>query len=802
MGYILAYYTLNMQKSHYKKKMKKNYTAVAFAALFALTPTFVFGAETDNCDIDHNHDHNHALLTPQNDSHIVGDVKDAVTGEHIPYATIKVIDTNILIASDATGHFLITGLNAGDVTIAVSSVGYETAEQVINVETDGTVNVNFDLSESSINMDEVVVSSNRNEINRREASTIVNVISPLTISTTASTCLTDILNYKPGLRTEQTCGNCGAPQLRINGLGGEYTQLMLDSRPIFSSLASVYGLDQIPAEMVERVEVIRGGGSALFGSNAIGGVVNIITKDPIRNWASLSNTTQLIDGTTFDVNTAINATVVSEDRRAGAYIYGSLKDRDGYDRNGDSFTDIPELKSENVGLRTFYKFSPYQKLTLKYNFQHDYRRGGDMLDSPAHESNIAEQLEHNINNADIDYSFSTDDYKHRFNVYTSMQSINRKSYFGTDQDLDAYGRTTDMSVVAGGQYTYAFDNLWFMPAELTAGVEYSYNNLQDEMLGYGINLKQRVDIIGAYLQNEWSNKVWSILVGARLDKHSLMDNPVVSPRATFRYAPIKEIGLRLSYSSGYRAPQTYDEDLHVGAVGGEVSLISLDPDLRPEYSHSVSASVDMYKNFGAWRTNLLVEGFYTNVNDVFYLQENGEDADGNLLLERTNISGSYVGGVNLELNVDYNNKFLIQSGYTLQKSCYKEAVAWSDDVEASNRVFRSPDYYGYISLGYNVTKQFNVTFTGTHTGSMLVEHCAGYIDTDRTETTEQFFDAMVRLAYTIPISKSVNFEISGGVKNILDSYQSSLDYGADKDAGYIYGPTLPRTYFIGAKFSL
>lgn len=85
------------------------------------------------------------------------------------------------------------------------------------------------------------------------------------------------MNFQSGLRVETNCGNCGTTQLRINGLEGQYSQVLLDSRPIFSSLASVYGLEQLPVAMIERVEVIRGGGSALFGANAIGGVVNIIT---------------------------------------------------------------------------------------------------------------------------------------------------------------------------------------------------------------------------------------------------------------------------------------------------------------------------------------------------------------------------------------------------------------------------------------------------------------------------------------------------------------------------------------------
>jgi outer membrane receptor for ferrienterochelin and colicins len=139
-----------------------------------------------------------------------------------------------------------------------------------------------------------------------------------------------------------------------------------------------------------------------------------------------------------------------------------------------------------------------------------------------------------------------------------------------------------------------------MNGDLTVGAEYNYNGLHDRMLGYHRDMQQKVHVVGAYAQNEWKNDQWSVLVGARLEKHNLLEKPVCTPRATVRYTPIEGLVFRMGYSSGYRAPQAYDEDLHVAAVGGEVSLITLDPNLRPEYSHSATLSVDWYRAFGRW----------------------------------------------------------------------------------------------------------------------------------------------------------------------------------------------------------
>ena len=112
--------------------------------------------------------------------------------------------------------------------------------------------------------------------------------------------------------------------------------------------------------------------------------------------------------------------------------------------------------------------------------------------------------------------------------------------------------------------------------------------------------------------------------------------------------------MRASYSSGYRAPQAYNEDLHIDALDNKIAIIRLDPDLKPEYSHSLSTSVDLYHNFGRVQTNLLVEGFYTTLKDVFTLEKIGEDAQGNIIKERRNASGATVAGIGVEAKGGYS----------------------------------------------------------------------------------------------------------------------------------------------------
>ena len=155
---------------------------------------------------------------------------------------------------------------------------------------------------------------------------------------------------------------------------------MIDSRPIFSALAGVYGLEQIPANMIERVEVMRGGGSALFGSSAIAGTINIITKEPVRNSGQLTHTLTGIGGTSsWDNNTTLNASLVTDNHKAGLYIFGQNRERSGYDNDGDGYTELPKLKNQTVGFRSFIKTSTYSKLTFEYHHLSEFRRGGNKL---------------------------------------------------------------------------------------------------------------------------------------------------------------------------------------------------------------------------------------------------------------------------------------------------------------------------------------------------------------------------------------------------------------------------------------
>ena len=742
---------------------------------------------------------------------IKGHIIEKNTEEDLPFATILIVETGQGMAADDTGHFTFKNIPAGEYTLRVQLVGFLTQEKKVTVSNEFGVSLHFEMEEDNVMMDEVVVSANRNEVSRKEAPVVVNVMSAKLFELVNSTDLAKSLNFQSGLRVENSCQNCAFPQVRINGLEGPYSQILINSRPIVSALSGVYGLEQIPTNMIERVEVVRGGGSALFGANAVGGTINIITKDPINNSFQISSTLSAIEGKSWEQYMGANVSLVSKDHQYGIAAYETYRNRNPHDVDGDSFSEIGKLNMNTFGLRAYYKPSQFSRLSLEYHATNEFRRGGNKFDLEPFESDITEQTKHIINSGGLTYDVFWKEYKHKLSFYTSAQHVDRNSYYGAQQDPNAYGKTDDLTFVGGGMYVGNFDKVIFSPATFTAGLEYSNNSMHDVMTGYNRDLKQEVRIASAFFQNEWKVSDFTLLAGFRVDDHNLIDNIIFSPRVNMLYKPSDAFQGRLTWSTGFRAPQAYDEDLHITAVGGEGVLINLAEGLKPEKSNSFSGSVDLSGQIGHFQTNLLIEGFYTELNDVFYLHSVGYDAKGNLLQERRNGSGAEVYGVNLDGKIAHGNDASLQAGFTVQRSRYKELTFWSEDetVAGTRNMPRTPNCYGYFTFTAAPLKNFDFSVSGVYTGRMHVPHFSpgdvpadfpySYITKDEMVHTPDFFDFNTKLNYTFVLGSHMKLQLNGGVNNIFNAFQKDLDKGTFRDSGYFYGPTQPRTFFIGFK---
>jgi len=759
-----------------------------------------------------------AFAQKATDANLLGHVINAKNGEHVPYVSVYLEGTTIGASTDESGHFHISNCPEGTFTVIVRGVGYKQTKREVTFERQKTIELEFRIEPDMIALNQVVVTATQHATTRMETPSVVSVVNSDQMEATSAVNLAEGLRYQTGVCVANTCQNCGANEVRLNGLGGAYSQILIDSRPVNNALASLYLLEQLPAAMIDRLEVMRGGGSALYGSNAIAGVINVITKEPLRNSASVDNVTRLIGGQSADWSNSFNASVVSDNRMAGLFIYGNNRQRNPYDYDGDGYSELGLLKAHMIGFRGFVRTSDYSKLNIEYHNIGDFRRGGDRFDLPVNQAHVAEGGEHDIHCGSLKWDWFASDGLSHASIFASAQYVDRQSYNGEREDGDpfgnSYGYTTDFTSNEGLLYSRHFKHMLFMPAELTVGAEHTYDRLQDRMLTDTATFMQSTNVLSAYLQNEWKNDSWNILVGVRADRHSMLTTPIISPRLNLRYAPSHHLVLRAGYSSGFRAPQVYDEDLHIGAVNGELYKIVNAADLRHERSHSVTASADVCFHIGDIEGDLLVEGFYTRINDAFVNELVFDDTTtGIRLYERRNSDGAQVAGASMNLDLVFSEKLRMQIGGTWQSSRYTgQGMEW-DEGKFENRMERMPDLYGHLSATYTPFSRFSLMATGTFTGPMLVYHSVAHHDDEdgakHSHSTEleqvitpSFFDLTLKASYSIPLGQRADLEINGGVQNLFNSFQRDFDSGPERDASYIYGPSMPRTLFVGARLSI
>lgn len=653
-------------------------------------------------------------------------------------------------------------------------------------------------------LNQITVTATRFEVARKDAPIVCNLITDRLLNATQSLTLSEGLSFQPALRVEDNCQNCGFTGLRMNGLESAYSQILIDGRPIYNSLQGVYGLEQIPSNMIERVEIVRSGGSALYGSSAIAGTVNVITKEPKENDFYLSGNVGLIGGKSTDQTYMVGGNMITKHKNAAMTLNGFVRQRQPWDADGDGFSEIGKLQTINFSFKGFYKPTPYSKIIVQGYTIYEYRRGGNKFDLAPHQTDITETTTHNILNGGITYEQYTKNKNHKFSIYTTVQNLNRDSYYGAHQDPNAYGNSKGFGVVAGGQYSGKLGQFLGGKHIFVAGAEYTLDNLNDNAPSYNRFIHQQSNQIGIYAQDDWALlDKWHILLGVRLDKNNFIKNPIISPRVNLLYDITNDLQFRIGYARGFRSPQVFDEDLHITQVSGRGTIITNIPNLKPEYSNAFSASLDYNTYIGNdWSLGVTLDGFYTLLTDVFVLEETGT-TENSLLMQRRNGQGADVLGITINPKLNYKNKIEFQAGFTLQKSEYKNPVQWSATLEnTTKRFLRTPNTYGFYVFTWNITDHFTINLSGVYTGSMIASHFAGYIPQDRLEKTPSFFENNVKVEYTLDFGSHYHITFSGGVQNYTNAYQKDFDKGADRDSGYVYGPGRPRTYFLGAKFSL
>ena len=731
-------------------------------------------------------------------------IKGVISFQNEPAAFV-----NVFIKNGTQGTitnedgFYTLAIPPGNYTLVAQSIGFKTVEKEISV-TDTTLTINFDLKEDPLGLDQVVVSATKTALNRREAPVLVTVTNAKALQKVQANTLFEGLNFQPGLRTEVNCQNCGFSQIRINGLDGAYSQILVNSRPVFGSLNGIYGLEQIPTNMIQQIEVTRGGGSAIFGSNAIAGTINIITKDPTEDQFQVASKIGLIDGESTDVVTTFNSTFVSDDLNKGITFFGMHRDRESYDANDDSFSEMTKLRNLNFGFKSFYKFDFQRKLTFDFNTSHEYRRGGDFIDKSPIFANIAEEITSNVIGSGVTFDYFTEDFLQKFSLYGNVQHTRSDNYYGTEQDPNGFGVTKDVVTVSGVQHTAKFEEFLGGNMDLTSGVEYRFNRITERRENPLVNpITQNTNSLGIYTQLDW--KVLDnlkILTGARgeLFSSNLNDETlfIVNPRVSILYNMTETISLRTGYSQGFRAPQFFSEDVHSEIISGEVRRVRLASDLQKELSHSFIGSLEYAHQHEDHQLVLTLEGFYTRINDPFVYEARGE-VDGLEIKEKINGDSAIVNGFNVEARFSPNPKFLFQLGGTFQNSYYERSYEPEEGI-ITNKITRTPNIYGNVIVNYTPNDRWSFNLNGVYTGKMFVPHVAGFISETTLEETPNLFEIGLNANRKFTLSEKYQLEILGGVKNIFNAYQDDFDKTVDRDPNYIYGPSQPRTVFVGLKF--
>ncbi|MBT8245807.1 MAG: TonB-dependent receptor [Winogradskyella sp.] len=758
-------------------------------------------------------------------------VKGKVINNQTPviYTTIsfKKRQKTYISNTDKNGNFSLK-IPLGTYEVSSTSLGLKVKTQTITIDANNQNNLKIFLVEDLLGLDEIVVSATRNRVNKKEAPIIVNTLGEKLISATQALAVSESLNYSPGVRVENNCQNCGFTQVRLNGLDGSYSQILVNSRSVFSALNSVYGLEQIPTQIIDRVEIVRSGGSALFGSNAIAGTVNIITKDPVLNTWEIGTYLGLINGEIPDRVINFNTSLVADDLNSGATFFGIHRNREEWDANRDGFTEMVELRNTTFGTKLYYKPTDRSRLTVDATILNEYRRGGDRLDLAPHLTDITEELTHNTVMAGVSYDFSNEANTHNYSIYSSVQYTNRDSYYGglgggrTTQDsltaLNAYGITKDLALANGFQFTKQFKRDVF-----TAGTEFNISTTEDVIPGYNRLIDQKVNATGAYAQYEYKpNQKFSALIGSRLDYINVdgiyqvdtierdvdISQVTINPRLTLAYEFTNDLKFRGGYARGFRAPQAFNEDLHISSVGGEPQFVILSNDLEAEFSNAFTGSLNLTKEFNLTQTNFLLEGFYTTLENPFILVSTGvQFSNGSILEEVRNGEGARVYGANFEFGVSPSKKWLFQIGGTVQRSEYDEPQILfeadgtnlsENDISVSEFV-RNPNLYGYLNTNWTPNYRYTLSITGTYTGKMTVPRVisdSGFLSLNESNT---FFDLNINAEAHFDVSDDFQLTLNAGIKNMFNSFQDDFDVGATRDSDYVYGPAFPRTLFFGVK---
>ncbi|MBD3161333.1 MAG: TonB-dependent receptor [Candidatus Eisenbacteria bacterium] len=703
--------------------------------------------------------------------------------------------------SATDGSYCFLDLAAGTYVLHVEAGGYQTRQtDPVEVSPGSSISLDVRLTRLYLLEDEVVTTATRTPRNLARLPIRVEVIDREQIDRVAARTLADAVEFSSGVNVESNCQNCNFSQIRMLGMDGAYCQVLVDGQPTFSSLASVYGIEHIPSRMIDRLEIVKGGGSALYGSGSVAGVINVIPKSPEETSGELETRFSWMDG---HPGHSISGSVdLAHSKDLTLTLFGQTDRVKPVDLTGDGITEVSYREMQAFGIRAQKTLlHPDAKLVVDFSRTTERRRGGDRLELPEFQARIAEAVgsrrisamaswEHRVGGA------------LRYKLTASHADTDRDTYYGASMDPNAYGSSRNPLTVLDGQMTYEARH-----HELTFGAQHSIDRLEDHQPAYGRITEVSYEATGVFAQDTWRiGSRWEAIVGARVDRHSEIDPLILSPRLALKHDVARSVTVRSSISTGFRAPQVFDEDLHITQVGGDAQVIRNDPDLKEESSIASMLGIEWTPMIREWAFLVEANGFYTTIDDQFFIDETDDpNTPEQQEFSRINLGGANVYGVEANLSLNLAGRLTGDFGFVVQRSRYDSP----EPDFGTKDFFRTPEQYGSFGLTWTEESLGELFLGGKYTGSMNVPH---YIFDPATgeevaavlERSGSFvtLDASVSREVPISVNSGERLVLTLGVKNLTDAYQEDLDQGMYRDSGFVYGPRFPRSVYVSTKVRL
>ena len=710
----------------------------------------------------------------------------------IPGASASLIGTNFRIKTDSLGQYLFKAIKPGKYHVRITAVGFDPTVRSVSVLADSNLVVDLSLTENTRSLNDVVVTGTLKAVSRLESPVPVEVYRPSYFRKNPTPNLFDAVGSINGVRPQLNCNVCNTGDIQINGLPGAYTMILIDGMPIVSSLSTVYGLSGIPNSLVERLEVVKGPGSSLYGSEAIGGIINIITKNPVtapRLTADFFGTTwgeYNFDGSLKFGNSKVQNLI--------GVNYFNFQNR--IDRNRDGFTDL--TLQNRISLFNKLNFIRRESRVASFAARYVYedRWGGQT------------NWEKTLRGSGEVYGESI--YTKRFEVIGAYQLpfkehiMMQLSYNWHDQN-SYYGTKPYLANQQVAFTQLYWDKQFGLNHSFLLGAAFRYTHYDDNTPATSsadgkTNAPAKTPLPGAFIQDEWKlSAKQSLLLGYRYDYDQYHGN-IHSPRLAYKLAPNANHTIRASFGTGFRVVNLFTED-HAALTGARQVII--EEQLNPEKSYNaninyvlktqgeqIASNLD-FTAFYSYFTNRIIGDFDTDPDQIVYRNLNGHAVSRGL-----SVNSNFIFSFPLEViaGITYMDVYQMNSGEKI-------------------RQLHAPKWSGNYSFSYTFPKDYTIDLTGTFNGPMRLPIQPNDY---RPEYSPWFTLANIQLT-----KKFQNgLELYGGIKNLLnfvpkyalirsfDPFDKTADdpvsnpKGYTFDTEYNYAPLQGIRGFAGIRYTV